>query len=313
MGLLGSKPLKMATNGPRHWPEVWVEKLDRNDLAALYLQVAAPLMKGLELAGDQARVSAFLHYRLFDEGIVRIPFEVEDDGRTIAVFVYPDASPESSGHFSGVRQLLKENGEPPAVYYSPEPIQPTKPLPVLQSWDASMFSKVEEEEELPKGEYAMWWPTTEQPRFSESVAFRYLDRSFRALDGWEPYLFSFFVNQLDLLGKTPQSILLLPDEPLIQPLEGPEYCKMFLCASAEKGISFAFHVATTPARHRDIFYRLYAAFSEVLAEGLVKAKHSRAPAAERQVLGWWSAMISFMRQKEAEGASDIKVGVIREE
>jgi len=88
-----------------------------------------------------------------------------------------------------------------AVYYAPGPIQPAKPAIVLDRIETDHFSLPEGEPAPRTGEYALWWPTAEEPRFTGSKAADYLTRAFTALDGYQSYAFSAFAFGLRLASR----------------------------------------------------------------------------------------------------------------
>jgi hypothetical protein len=309
VGLFGKKA-PLASNAPRHWPPVTTGRLDADNLSNRTAAVLGGLLEGFQSKGIEATPIGVLQYRMFEDGILEVPLEIEEANRRHSIFIYPAATPEAASHFSGVRQFLREKAGATAVYYCPEAIQPAKPSRALEPLDTRMFFNVDDEEPAPFGEYALWWASDDQPSFAAAPARHYVTRAFQAFDGLEPWLFMAFVNDLQLQEKPPEGPVGLPDEALIHPIQGPDRQFMLLCASAEKGISFAFPTATTPIKYRDTFLKLYAEFCEDLAGKLREQGAARLTAPDESPLAWWTFMTSVADKQRGDGGRTEKVGVV---
>lgn len=266
---------RAATNAPRHWPEVVVKAWVDNPGINLIL-VTAPLVEGLKATGA---TFAFLEDRVYADGILRVPFVVTAGGQPHAVFTYPKADAAAAAHFSAVRALLREREGWNAVYYAPAALSPARPAVVLEALDTPHFSRPAKDRE--EAEYALWWPTADEPTFAGSSALAQLDRWFAALDGYSTILFSSFVRVLELAGKPspdaePQ-LFALPSDRLLVPVDGPGRTPMYLHASATEGLWLALDTRTAPAR-RDALLKLLAD----LASGLrTAAERQGIPAREQ--------------------------------
>jgi hypothetical protein len=309
MGLFGGKPQRAATNAPRDWPEVVVKGFSA-DVAANYLQVAAELKRGFDAQRRPVEL-AFFRSRLYDDGVVEVPLEVALGEQRTAVFVYSEADSEAAGHYSAMRSLLREREQVSAVYYAPGPIQPAKPAIVLDRIETDHFSLPEGEPAPRTGEYALWWPTAEEPRFTGSKAADYLTRAFTALDGYQSYAFSAFAFGLRLAEPKKDALLALPETPLSQPLDGPGGLRLVMYAFEERGLWFAFERKSASTRDRNTFLKLWAEFAEWFAAEL---KKGGVPPREedRAGLRWWIESRDHALQKEAAGDQELIVGRIME-
>src|SRR5262249_14702398 len=146
----------------------------------------------------QAQPIGALRYRMFPEGFVEVPLEIEEGGKRVPIFIYPEATPEAAGHYAGVRQFLREKAGETAVYYCTAPIQPAKPAQAWERLDSRMFSNLDEDDAEPEGEAALWWATESQPRFADAPALEHMTAAYEALDRLEPWLFMTFCNDLQL-------------------------------------------------------------------------------------------------------------------
>jgi hypothetical protein len=301
---------QVATNAPPHWPPVQIE-WNRADPGMNTLAVANELRRGFE-GQEEAPQLGFCRNRLYVEGVLEVPIEVREGARRTAVFVYDQADEEAQAHFAAARALLHESEGAGAVYYAPAPLEPAPPVPAVQPLDTYFFSLPEDEH--PEGEYALWWPTPDQPSFSGSPAMACLTRVYEALDGYGSLFFTAFVNELELVGKDrpANALVALPIEPLVQPVDGPGGLALRLLASAERGLAFAFATAQASAAQRDAFLKLFAEFAEWFRREAEEAHVP--PRAEDQgpALAWWRARRDEAVRREAEGETDLRIGRILE-
>lgn len=304
MGFFKGKPARAATNAPRDWPEVAIPSWSVENPIELYLRVAAELKRGFEAEGRDVDF-VFGRSRLYEDGVVEVTLELKDGEKRYAVFVYPDDEEDAAAHYSGVRALLREREGVNAVYYAREPIQPIRPKAVLERIETNFFSIPEDEAR--EGEYALWWPTPEEPRFAGSKAAERLTRAFTALDGYQSFAFSAFVYGLGLSEPKENTLVALPTEPLNQAVDGPGELRLQMYASEERGLWFAFDRERTSPRDRDVFLKLFADFAEWF-RGELEGTPPREE--DQRALRWWSATRDQAIRREAEGEADLVVGRI---
>jgi len=309
MALFGGRPQRAATNAPHDWPEVVIKSFS-DDVAVNYIQVAAELKRGFEAQHRPVQL-AFFRNRLYDDGVVEVPLELRLGDQSTAVFVYPKPDEDSAAHYSGVRSLLRQREQVSAVYYAAGPIQPAKPASVLERLETSFFSMPEGEAAARTGDYALWWPTPEEPHFAASKAADYLTRAFTALDGYQSYAFSAFAFGLQLAEQKKDTLLALPETPLNQALDGPGDLRLVMYAFEERGLWFAFDRKATPVRARNAFLKLWAEFAEWFA-GQLKTNGVPPREEDRAPLRWWTESRDHALKQEAEGAAELLVGRIVE-
>jgi hypothetical protein len=303
MGLFGSKPAELATNAPRHWRRVPSSALTRGMSEALNSAILSGLvMKGLEEDGIQFTLDPFSSF-LYEDGVLRVPAIIQEPNARTAVFAYENADADSARHYSAVRSLLRQREQINAVYYAPGALNPAPGGVVLEPLDVGHF--VVDEDERPPLEYALWWPTPEEPLLSTSPALAHLDAWFETLAGYASYLFSAFVSNLQLAGPDAKAKLYgLPDAVTVVPLEGPGGQRLYLNASASDGLWFALDVAT-PVATRNRLLKLMAGMARDFKATCVTAK---VPPYESDAatLAYWRKCRA--RALEVEGEDGLRIG-----
>lgn len=305
MGLFGTKAAT-HTNAPRHWPAVSVKKWDRENMWQNLTQVAETLVNGLR--SSPAPVFSLRKHLLFEDGIVEIPMMVEESGQTYAIYAFATVDDESTGLYSACRTLLRQRANIQAVYYASEALRPARPTTCLQALDSPHFKALEEAR--PDAEYATWWPTAEEPSLADSPALGYLDRWFAATDGYGSFVFTAWAHDLELVAEDAKLVALPAQNTLID-MKGPGDLDMYLLAAQESGMTFAFDIATTPVKDRNILLKLAAEF----AEGFREAAVARGiPAVEQETgvaLDFWKASRERALSIESAGGA-LQIGHVLE-
>ena len=299
MALWSKKPVT-HTNAPRHWPKVELEQFDNPgiNLIAIGGQLAS-------LHRPPQVNLAFMRDFLYEDGILRVPIVVEEDGVKTGVFAYSNRDEDSAGHYSGVRALLRTREKVGAVYYGPEALGPTKPSVVLQTIDTSLFSRGEEEKDA---DFALWWATEETPRFTASDERAFLDRWFESLDGYGFLLLTAFLKDLEVV-ESKEGVYALPAQPLLLAVTGPGDTRMLLHAGEAEGLFLAFDEATPPGRRR-LLLKLLSDFAvdyrrAIDARGIAPRAEEKGPG-----LASWRAMRDAALAKEERGETGLKLHAV---
>jgi hypothetical protein len=205
-----------------------------------------------------------------------------------------------------VRGLLRQREQVNAVYYAPAAMNPAPGGRPLEPLDVGHF--VRDEEQRQPAEYALWWPTAEEPLLSGSPALAHLDAWFAALDGIGSYLFSAFVSSLQLAGEgAKEAIYALPEAAAVVAVEGPGGFPLYLSASAAEGLWFAVETST-PAARRNLFLKLLAELAArfratVLEHGVPLRDEDLGP----QLAFWRRARREALAAERAEG---LRIGLV---
>lgn len=309
MALFGKKePPRAHTNAPRDWPQVSLKAWTGNP-GLDSIMVFGDLVPGLTEAGG--RVSAMLDRRLYDDGILTVPLVVEVAGQRFAVFVYSKADEESAAHYSSVRSVLRQREQMTAVYYSPGPILPARPTNALEPLGPGHFVKASEDR--PPAEYALFWPSPEDPTLASSPALGSLDRFFSALDGRFYAYLTMLAHELELGGggdERPQ-VYALPAQPLVVGLDGPGGIKLYLHASERGGLWFACDTRT-PAPSRNLLLKHLALSAEMLRAAADERRVPKRDEEKSILASWREEREAFLRQ-EKEGAAGLRLGLVSEQ
>jgi len=295
---LGSRKPKTHTNAPRHWPAIELTQFDNAILSTL--QVGATLAPLSKQPGGKI---AFLRDFLYEDGILRVPIMLEEGGRRTGVFVYSDRDASAAAHYSGVRALLRAREGVTAVYYGASALMPTKPGQVLQPIDTPFFSKPKASEE--EGSYALWWTSEETPKLGDSPERELLDRWFESLDGYGFLLFTAFLKDLELI-EDKGGVFALPQQPFLQPLDGPADTRMLLHASAREGVFLAFD-ESTPVSRRQILLRLLADFAQGYRSAIEARGIDSHPDENGFGLERWRSIRDAALSKETNGAGALRL------
>lgn len=310
MGLFGKKSAQVFTNAPREWPLPTIERWTGQAIDSL--QVMGELVAKLTRAGGT--ILTALDRKLYAEGVLTIPVTFEWKGQRFSAFVYPRVDQSASAHYSAVRSLLRQREQTTAVYYAPAAIQPATASSPFEPLTPSHFSMAADERA--EAEYALFWPTSEDPSLRSSPALGALDRWFGALDGRFYLYFSLLVHELEV-GKEDDDgdeagphLVAPPVQPLMVGVTGPGGLEMYLHASHERGVWFAFDTRTPPER-RNLMLEHLARSAELVGKAAIDAGQPTRDE-ERGIQEAWKRDRRAYLQRESEGATGLRLGLVSE-
>lgn len=288
----------LATNAPKHWPQVNVTLHAEN-----YPHNTALIADAFEQAPGAPKVKEFLRRKLHQKGIAQIHMVVEDRGREIPVFVFGTASPENGQAFSWYHKWAKAHGYPTAIYYAPAPLKPgpANPQYLAFSWD--FFYKAND----PGGLSYAWWPTPQEPKWTGSSVQRSMHRAFTAISGFESGMFGLFVEGIGMETGGPVA---LPEDDFVLPVTGPEGKEFYVSVSREKGIQMHFNPAYVSGDFRDKIWKLYADYCELIGK---LWKLNAKPINDGLCLHWFQYMNQDLQQKELNGNIKGVSGILNQE
>ena len=181
-----------------------------------------------------------------------------------------------------------------------------KEVPAPVAFDPSFWSPMEQ---APSGEYAMWWPTEDDPSFARSEVRGHIGRAYRAAEGIESYVLAELLYRLGILDQDTLRIT-FPDEPIYASFETPEGLPVVFSASREKGMRFHFHTKLTAAKYRNDFWQQFAEFVEMWRGGVEDAGAPFDLDAEVKPREWWTLTDEAVAAVESTGEPVRVVGAI---
>lgn len=140
---------------------------------------------------------------------------------------------------------------------------------------------------LPPGEYAMWFPSTDEPLFAPSLTRQNIGCVYEALNGITTYVLADILRRYEG-NRDPARRFALPDDQLVLTILSPDDQVFALSVSKEKGIRLHFNRSTS-ALDRN---RILAAFKEYcgnLRGNIVEAGFPFDEASESPPIEWWHA------------------------
>ncbi len=165
----------LATNAPAHWPKIIIDNSIANEdpkvqaMDSLFFidafsKVLLPSQQLLEVSGN----------RLTELGLIYVSARILENDKIYDIFFYPKGSKEDAAAFTALQVLYRLEQLPTPIYFSTKTLTRAKVKPLspqqLASFEDLGVSKLEQNEEVPNGNYGMWWPTPQEPTFSDSLA-----------------------------------------------------------------------------------------------------------------------------------------------
>ena len=162
------------------------------------------------------------------------------------------------------------------------------------------------------GEYAMWWPCTEEPRFSGSATQHQISKAYETMSGFESWYFTLLVEEI-LPDQKTDGRFALPTETARFPIV-LEDGLFVISASAEKGLRLHFASSMSYARRLEWWTR-WATQCEAVAA--ILARRGASPDAQtprswkeklalrrsglppEAPLAWWNQMLQVTQTTES--------------
>ena len=295
-----------ATNAPAHWPPVYSTRFRGGDDVSNILDfISNHLTSWNNVPGCTVKVSTFGRTYLDGNGILMAQIVVMDGNREHPVFVYGKSDAETAVRFAGVQAFLATRGIAP-VYYAPKPL-PAAPRPANPFQDLWFNDFSIENETGPSEPFSMWWPSRPDERFTGSACAADINRTMRALDGYNTVIFAVMGEQFRI-GQGVRGPL--PREPVVFFTKGPEERPVAISVSREKGIRFHFPERSTPPAYRDALWQAFAKSAEKFKDEAVRRIVCDGPV-DRNGLVHWEQVLKVIKEQEVSGQmDDLHVGVV---
>jgi hypothetical protein len=292
----------LASNAPEDWPEIQTKPLMQDfGSQAVAFNTMTLIPEFQNVPGKVLKIIGLRKTKLFRSGVLEIPFQIRNKktGKIFDVYLYPDADNYAAGHFAGVKHFYENLGWPEPIYLCPQQIPAAEPLEVLLPFSFGLFNI--NEENIPQGEYSIWWPQGKDRLFSRSSAFQSLDRIYNALHGYETYIWAMILKNLEPEDYSESSRIALPDEYTVA-LSAPEDLVLILDASQEKGVRFFFPKENTSPKYRDNFLELFSGEMAKCREAFEGYQYPKDPVPdEGYPLAWWNLSKEMVEKYELEG------------
>lgn len=164
------------------------------------------------------------------------------------------------------------------------------------------------EDRVPTGEYAMWFPTLEDSRFSASPVLGQIDRLYLAISGMEETLYAAIHCRLRAVDGELKR-LALPEDAEVFPVLGTGDQGFLLSASQEKGIRLHFHRSTSAKLRSDAMEELASCLEDWMQSH--RGTSTELPSSSQHAgLGWWSLMKQAASEIESREEPLLSVGKI---
>lgn len=258
-----SEPVTLFTNAPSHWPVVTSDPLIPEGVPGFDSMNAATfggaLKRSFEESNSGCKLNAVLKPLLTPDGILEIPFEVEDAGKLFPVFLYTKSSEAAASNYYGTFNIVHQKGYQDPVYYAPSPLPNAAPGNPLGPFGPNLLTRYRGQ--MPKGNYPILWADEINTNILATKCIKDIYRSYQAIAGIESYVLANLFHKLELVEAEVQRMR-LPKKPMTIPVVGPENQHFILSVSEEKGIRFHFHPQYTAADYRDAFWSVFASYTE---------------------------------------------------
>jgi hypothetical protein len=235
--------IRLATNAPRDWPKIppipWSQFPAFNGLQLFWALDEAFANTPLSVPDMSVQV-------LIDEGVLVIPILVEEPRGKGGAVHYVRATEEESAHYNGFRAALKKQGYIGCVYFAPAPLPATNRVsdPTV-GLSPDILRPLEE---IPHGQYAIWWRDAADPDFAKSPLAQAVAQVFNWTDGLEVPLVEELGNRAKVRGNLEGRFVCV--------LEGPEDVPVLVTHSEKEGLAFRFRIGT-PKQYCIRFLRAY--------------------------------------------------------
>ena len=222
------------------------------DLSMDIILCFGKLSGALKKQSTSLKVGGFSYMKLFDEGVLKIPVLFSSEGKNYSLFVIYDD--RGALEYNTVTEQINDSEYPIPLYISKvdcsKVYDKANPLVPLFLTDL-MYMKGNP----PTIEYAMWWTEQVGSTYSNSKTKQSLDDLYKRIQGYEDVVIDIILS--NLMSKEPldYSINKLAKKEEFYIIEGPEYIKIVLGVSQEKGIRFLFPLRQVSEIYRERFMK----------------------------------------------------------
>jgi len=250
-----------------------------------------------------------MYSHLIGENLLTVPlvFQINDEKYSV-YFIY---NRNDLAQFNNVKKHISKTQYPNLIYFSAIPVTiEVEPVSALAPIQLGHF--LVDLQNKPKGTYAMWWATQEDPIFEESNTYTWLTGLYEVSNGYETYLNGFLLYSLGIdKGKNWQRIS-LPEKNHTFPLIGPENTSILLDVSQEKGIRFLFPVNKVSKSYVETILKGLVANFIVFVAQLKKSNLPMDEEKDPNGYDWFNFMSRVVKKEKisAQDTNDLQIGVV---
>ncbi len=220
-----------------------------------------------------------LYVKLTDDKPFTIPLVMRDRaGVLYGVFVcYSESGAQRYAYFRDY--LAQEPGWGGTMCLSTHPVPEVAPTADLteESLNFVHFFRVEKEMDIPEGNYALWWPTEDEPYLAASDEWAVLEEIQVLADGFNSVIASLLLG--GWRGEQLGGRAALPREGMEVPIHGPENKVIIVSFSERRGIQFLCPIERVDPAYRRRLQKFYLDFvrTAMIATRAVDADLPRDP------------------------------------
>lgn len=249
-----------------------------------------------------------MYTTLLEEGALTVPLVFSiGEKRYSTYFIYQE---NDLLKYLDLQQHVERTHYPHLIYFSSIPVSKGySKKPIIEPFQLADLRIVKDGKLT--GDYAMWWRTENDIRFSSSKTGQTLKKLYEIYEGYETYLLGYLIRQIRVNESTELKRVRLPESIISYVVAGPEDKKILIDVSQEKGIRFLFPIKETTTEYRERF--LHGVMIDFLATrySLHKNDAQKDPAHDPNSYNWFSFMLNMIEQKENEGEKIDLVGVFK--
>jgi len=295
-----SERITWWSDAPTGWPALTTDPLPSTAGAPQQVDTvffAARLKEAVPEGEHGLKISSLGHTLLTTNGILDIPFEVDDSGVVRSVFFFPGSGERESGWAEGIRRLFEELGKPAPVFFSPRALQPAEASPPLRTLQPGDFSKLEGRPA--EGTYSMWWKESEPGGQEDLTCVRDITRFYEFTEGVESYLVGLILHALGVTEQPGRQAL--PEDEATLPMIGPEGMAILMSLSVEKGVRFHIREEPNNVDYRNSFWSAAAALAQETRSMVDDQCYPLDERGSETPLQWWEFNLAAINHIEEDG------------
>lgn len=255
----------------------------------------------LEKVAGQRGVSfthSVMYTSLLPEGALTVPFVCSIGEKKYSVyFIYTE---EQLLKYNDLVKQVTDTAYPELIYFSVMPMNVgIDTRPIIEPFQ--LADLVVDKEWQAVGDFAMWWPTPEDPVFHQSATCEYLSNLYKLVNRYESYATGYVLRQTGIKSESELERILLPENYNTYVLDAPEAQKVLLDLSQESGIRFLFPIAHVTREYRERF--LKGVFVD-LASTIIPLRQQQTPADNQTMANgsdWFTRMAETVAHAEQNG------------